>query len=63
MGYAIEMLTNMQPREPLFLAEDLCEYSRKLLQSQSQSAHDDETEKDGLIKDKGPSAMEKRKKA
>ena len=63
MGYAIEMLTSMAPREPLFLAEDLCEYSRNLLQSQQSASKDDDTEKDALMKEKGPSAMEKRKKA
>ena len=31
VSYAIEMLSNMEPRQPLTLAEDLCEYSRALL--------------------------------
>lgn len=31
VGYAIEMLRQMNPRSPLILAEDLCEYSRNLL--------------------------------
>ena len=63
VGYAIEMLTSMAPRDPLFLAEDLCEYSRNLLQSQPSASKDDETEKDALMREKGPSALEKRKKA
>ena len=55
------MLTSMTAREPLFLADDLCEYSRNLLQSQSPSK-DEEIEKDPS-QQKSPSAAEKRKKA
>ena len=31
VGYAIEMLNSMQSKQPLLLADDLCEYSRNLL--------------------------------
>ena len=31
VGFAIEMLNNLDPRAPLNLAEDLCDYSRNLL--------------------------------
>ena len=31
VSFAIEMLNNMESRQPLELAEDLCEYSRSLL--------------------------------
>ena len=31
VSYAIEMLSNMESRQPLYLAEDLCEYSKNLL--------------------------------
>jgi len=31
VGYAIEMLQNLDPRDPLELADDLCEYSRNML--------------------------------
>jgi len=34
VGFAIEMLNNLEPRAPLNLAEDLCDYSRNLLQNQ-----------------------------
>ena len=33
VSYAIEMLSNMEARQPLYLAEDLCEYSKNLLHS------------------------------
>ena len=56
------MLTSMTARDPLFLAEDLCEYSKNLLQSQSPSDPDEEIEKDPAAREKGPIA-EKKKKA
>jgi len=34
VGFAIEMLNNLEPRAPLNLADDLCDYSRNLLQNQ-----------------------------
>lgn len=63
VGYAIEMLSSMAAREPLFLGEDLCDYSRNLLQIQlPSSSKDEEIEKD-LVRDKNPTALERKKKA
>jgi hypothetical protein len=31
VSYAIDMLNGMSPREPLFLAQDLCTYSQNML--------------------------------
>ena len=58
VGCAIEMLSQMEPRQPLTLADDLCEYSRNLLHVKAlpdQSGNDDTIQESSLISQRGGS--------